>query len=63
MDTYLVVQCAQYLSRYAKPAECRLLLSLVFFAFEEEMSCEANYSIKGIERLKHEGIKKEVVEP
>ena len=23
MDTYLVAQCAQHLSRYAKPAECR----------------------------------------
>ena len=32
VDTYLVVQCAQYLSRYAKPAECRLLLSLILFA-------------------------------
>ena len=31
MDTHLVAQCAQYLSRYAKPAECRLLLSLILF--------------------------------
>ena len=27
-----LAQCAQYLSRYAKQAECRLLLSLIFFA-------------------------------
>ena len=32
MDTYLVVQCAQYLGQYAKQAECRLLLSLILFA-------------------------------
>ena len=31
MDTYLVAECAQYLSRYAKQAECRLLLSLILF--------------------------------
>ena len=31
MDTYLVAQCAQSLSRYAKQAECRLLLPLNFF--------------------------------
>ena len=29
MDTYLVAQCAQYLNRYAKQVECRLLLSLI----------------------------------
>ena len=33
METYLVVQCVQYLSRYANPAECRLLLSLILFAY------------------------------
>ena len=32
MDTYLVALCAQYLNRYAKPVECRLLLSLILFA-------------------------------
>ena len=33
MATYLVAHCAQCLSRYAKQAECRLLLSLIPFAY------------------------------
>ena len=52
MDTYLVEQCDQYLSRYAKPAKCTLLLPLILFGIsiflykKSSLSCLTNlYSL------------------
>ena len=54
MDTsHLVVQCAQYLSRYAKPAECRLLWSLVLFGTTKQDIDESGVHNWSTQKLVH----------